>query len=252
MISRRTKPAVPAPAPAAGAATAETRTAPASLSGAASDVFSLVLSLRTAVDLGDVQEFRKRVHRMLETLEEDARKAGASTPQIEEARFALIAMLDEAILNSKWPGRDAWRTLPLQLELLKINVAGEEFFKRLERLRQNPEENREVLEIYYDCLALGFEGRFKLFGREKLEPVIAALSGELGGGRSWSMDALSPHGKRPDDFSEAVGEGVPIWVTALFFIPGAFLLILLFAAFARGAAGGTADSIRQLLAGMGR
>jgi type VI secretion system protein ImpK len=204
------------------------------------------------VDLGDPAEFRKRVLKMLEQMEEGARKAGAATTSIEEARFALVAMLDEVILNSPWKGKDTWRVNPLQLELFKINVAGEEFFKRLERLRANFAENRDVLEVYYDCLALGFEGRYKIFGREKLEVVIAELSRELAHGKGWSADGLSPHGKRPDDFSEAVGEGVPIWATAAFFLPGVFILILLFALSAQGAAGKVADSIRQLLAGMGR
>ncbi len=223
-----------------------------SLGGAAADLFSLVLSLRSAVDLGDPAEFRKRVVKMVEKMEEDARKAGVSSVAVEEARFALVALFDEAVLNSAWPGKDTWRVTPLQLELLKINVAGEEFFNRLERLRQNLDENREVLEIYYDCLALGFEGRFKLFGREKLEVLIGELSRELARGQGWSVEGLSPHGKRPDDFSEAVGEGVPMWVTAAFFVPGALLLILVFALFAHGAAGNTADSIRQFMAGMGR
>jgi len=225
---------------------------PSSLGGAASDIFSLVLSLRSAVDLGDATEFRKRVIKMLEKMEEDARKTGVSSVAVEEARFALVALLDEAVLNSAWPGKDIWRVTPLQLELLKINVAGEEFYKRLDRLRQNLDENREVLEVYYDCLALGFEGRFKLFGREKLEVLIGELSRELARGQGWNVEGLSPHGRRPDDFSEAVGEGVPMWVTAAFFVPGALLLVLVFALFAHGAAGNVADRISQFMAGMGR
>lgn len=247
--ANRGRSAVPSPRRAAPSGPAA---APTSLGGASADVFSLVLSLRSAVDLGDPAEFRKRVLKMLEQMEEGGRRAGASSSAVEEARFALVALLDEVVLNSPWKGKDAWRVNPLQLELFKINVAGEEFFKRLERLRANFEENRDVLEVYYDCLALGFEGRYKIFGREKLEVVIAELSRELAHGKGWSAEGLSPHGKRPDEFSEAVGEGVPVWATAAFFLPGAFILILLFALSAHGAAGKVADSIRQLLAGMGR
>ncbi len=217
-----------------------------------SDIFSLVLSLKQARDLGDVGEFRKRIHRMLEVMEEEARKSGYGSVAVEDARFAVVACLDEAVLNSPWSGKDAWRSNPLQAEIFKINVAGEEFFTRLDKLRANLDENRPVVEVYYDCLALGFEGRFKLFGREKLDALINDLSRELARGQGWNVDSLSPRWKRPDDFTEAVGEGVPMWVTALFFIPGAILLIALFAAVAHSSAGSTAETIRHLMAGLGR
>ena len=145
----------------------------------------------------------------------------------------------------------AWRTMSLQQELFKINVAGEEFFTRMDKLRANVEENEQVLEVYFDCLALGFEGRFKLFGREKLDPMVADLSKDLAGGKEWSITRLSPHADRPDDVAEVMGEGVPVWVTTLFFIPGALLLILVFFLLARGTADSTAEAMRDLMRGLG-
>ena len=222
------------------------------LSELGAELFSLVLSLRVTADLGDVNEARQRINRQLDIFVQEAGKEGCRSDTVENAKFALVALLDEAILNSGWEqGKGAWRIMTLQQEHFKINTAGEEFFTRLRRLRDNLGENREAVEVYFDCLALGFQGRFALFGREKLDELIGEVSRELAEGRKWSMAELSPRWRRPDDFSEVVGEGVPVWVTALFFIPGAGLLILLFSLLARRTAGGAAAYLQGLLQNLG-
>ena len=72
----------------------------------------------------------------------------------EDAKFALVGLLDEAILNSQWPGKADWRAVTLQQEMFRINTAGEQFFTKMDELRKNLDENRDVVEVYFDCLAL--------------------------------------------------------------------------------------------------
>ena len=221
------------------------------LSALITDLQSLALSIRISSDVGTPEDVRQRIHRLLDKFQREATQHGYRSQEIDDARFAVVALLDETVFNSKWPGREAWRTMSLQQELFKINVAGEEFFTRMDKLRANVKENEQVLEVYFDCLALGFEGRFKLFGREKLDPMVADLSKDLAGGKEWSITRLSPHADRPDDVAEVMGEGVPVWVTTLFFIPGALLLILVFFLLARGTADSTAEAMRDLMRGLG-
>jgi len=222
-----------------------------SLSELSSDIKSLSLSVRISSDVGEPDEVRKRIHHLLDKFDREGGPAGFRTEQIADAKFALVALVDETVFNSDWPGKSSWRTLSLQQELYKMNVAGEEFFTRMDKLRGNMKENHRVLEVYFDCLALGFEGRYKLFGREKLDALIAEFTKELAQGREWSMKKLSPHWERPDDFAEAVGEGIPMWLTALFFIPGAAVLVLVFFLLARGSADSTAETMRNLLKTIG-
>lgn len=223
-----------------------------SLSGLASEIFSLVLSLRAGTDLGEPTEVRQKIERLLESFRRDAEKAGHRSEAVADAHFAIVALIDEAVLNSEWKrGRDAWRILTLQQQLFRINTAGDDFYKKLDHLRGNVAENAEALEVFFDCLALGFQGRFRLFGREKLDELITGFSRDLARGRKWNVAELSPNWRRPDDFSEVVGEGVPMWVTALFFVPGVFLLILLFALLARNTAGRTASELQNLLQTLG-
>jgi type VI secretion system protein ImpK len=217
-----------------------------------SDAFSFAYSLGRAADLGDPSEARRRILQHLEQMEEAARSHGVPSHQIDGARFGLVALLDEAILSSSWPGRDMWRANPLQRELFKMNVAGEEFYTRLEQLRQNREENRPVLEVFYACLIMGFEGRYKLLGREKLEALIHSLAADLAPGQGQKMENLSPSWRRPDEFLEVVGEGVPVWVSALTAVGLVLVLILIFRGVALHDSGQAAHAIQGYLQSAGR
>ena len=50
---------------------------------------------------------------------------------------------------------------------------GEKFFVLLSRLTDRPGNNRDLLELLYVCLALGFEGRYRVLqnGKSQLEAV---------------------------------------------------------------------------------
>ena len=74
--------------------------------------------------------------------------------------------------------------------------------------------NNALLEIYYSCLALGFEGQYKLEDREKLKSLIHDIYREL---HAKEKDAtlLSPHGKRPEEVIELVKHRLPAWVVVV-------------------------------------
>jgi type VI secretion system protein ImpK len=219
------------------------------LSMLASDLFSLIPWLRSGSDLGG-EEVRKRATDRLERFQKDARDAGYGKAETEDSLLALVALLDEAILTSEWSGKGSWRVRTLAQEHFNINIAGEEFFTRMERLRQHPKENRDVLEVYFKCLTLGFEGRYKLFGREKLELMISEFAKELTNGAHWNVRELSPQWQRPDDFPEMVGEGMPVWASVLLSVPIASLLIFIFAMLARSVANRAAIDLGSLASGL--
>ena len=54
---------------------------------------------------------------------------------------------------------------------------GEKFFQLLAKLAQNPQQHAHLLELMYYCLALGFEGRFRIVdnGRTQLETLKQRL-----------------------------------------------------------------------------
>ncbi len=73
------------------------------------------------------------------------------------ARFAAFAWVDEAILSSGWEGRLQWQREPLQLKYYQTADAGELFYERLNAIGPH---QRDVREVYYLCLSLGFTGQY--------------------------------------------------------------------------------------------
>ncbi len=82
---------------------------------------------------------------------------GLPPDEVEEARFALVAWIDEMLLRSDWSGREEWLREPLQLQLFRTNRAGDEFYEHLARLQPHQNQAREV---YFLCLVHGFEGQY--------------------------------------------------------------------------------------------
>lgn len=75
------------------------------------------------------------------------------------AQYAVVALVDEIVMSSTWPGAEQWRREPLQLHYYDNLLAGEEFFKRLDELR--PGSDDDLMEVYLLCLTAGFQGRFR-------------------------------------------------------------------------------------------
>lgn len=103
--------------------------------------------------------------------------------------------------------------MPLQLSQFGDHLAGENFFTRLEDLRAQGAPRLPSLEVYYLCLLLGFEGKYRIEGGEKLHYLTARVGDEivyLKGKRT----GFAPHWAPPDAVSHVLRRTVPLWATA--------------------------------------
>jgi type VI secretion system protein ImpK len=108
-------------------------------------------------DPRSVEALRQEVLNALRDMVSRCRAAGIPDTETAEARYAIVAFIDERILQSNWPGRTEWMSSPLQLQLYREYTAGENFFARMRALL-NRTAPSPALEVYYLCLALGFSG----------------------------------------------------------------------------------------------
>lgn len=93
--------------------------------------------------------------------------------QLEAARFAVVALIDEKVGETDWGSRHEWSTQPLQKQLFSTRNAGEVFFDKLDNLEQLGDGSDQVRLVYLYCLKLGFSGRFFAPGeRGFLETLI--------------------------------------------------------------------------------
>jgi type IV/VI secretion system ImpK/VasF family protein len=100
---------------------------------------------------------REQMLRSLREFVARCREAAISDQEVAEARYALVAFIDDRVLKSSFAGSAEWGKNPLQLQFYREFTAGENFFGRLRALTQRGGPVFP-LEAYYLCLALGFVG----------------------------------------------------------------------------------------------
>lgn len=161
----------------------------------------------------DAESFRIRIKQVLSAAEQEARQAGYAPDDIRLALFAVIAFLDETVLNSGQPMFADWPRRPLQQEVFGVHMAGELFFQYLQQLlgRQDSEDLADVLEVYELCLLLGYKGRYSASHGAELQMLAGQVSEKIDrvhGG----MGELSPQW-RPS--TTEIGQPRDVWVPRL-------------------------------------
>lgn len=182
------------------------------ISDIASECFILIIQLRATNDYGSASLLKTRVIEMFDKFENNARRIGIDNEKVRMVKFALVAFLDETIISSEWTEKNEWLAEPLQIKLFDTFNAGEEFFTNMSTLRQRTSANKDVLEIYYLCLSLGFKGKYQLQSPENLRRIIDDLNLELHPEAFRSIDLLSPNGKPRQSIVQTVKSGLPLWV----------------------------------------
>ena len=173
-----------------------------------------LLKNRHAPTSGD--DFRQRLRDFLTQFERGTRKLECSAEDVYNAKYAFCALVDETILMSQFKIRDEWQLRPLQLEYFGDQLAGENFFERLEQLRRQGAAKLQVLEVFHMCLLLGFQGKYLLEGSEKLNYLTVRLGDEIAHLRG-ARPGFAPHGMLPDRVVHALRSDVPLWVVCAVF-----------------------------------
>lgn len=195
-----------------GAAPASTNAASAarSLQDLMYDGFYALFMLKNGSGPQDNNAFADRMTQFLDDFGRNAKKQGASTDDVDASKYAFCAAVDEIILRSNFSIRDAWERRPLQLALFGDQLAGENFFIRLESLRARGAAHVQALEVFHMCLLLGFQGRYILEGSEKLNYLTARLGDEIAQMKG-KRGGFAPHAERPDNIIHKLRSDLPLW-----------------------------------------
>ena len=175
---------------------------------ACSDPLTLASQLAYARDLPSPDVLQRRVSSLFDQMSRKCRESGIPDEDANEAKYAIAAFTDEQIFRSAWPGRAQWMGQPLQLIYFNENTAGEGFFQRMNALQNQP-TRAHVLEIYYLCLCLGFQGQYAVRGGEGLGPIVDQLGARLGSGLG-NTDVISPHGEPREAFRGLMRREMPL------------------------------------------
>ncbi len=177
------------------------------------EVFTVIERMRSnRQPVTDANVFRHQMREAIKMADQEARKRGYDPEEIKLAIFAVIAFLDESILNLRLPVFADWPRQPMQEEYFGHHVAGEIFFQHLQKLLTMNESQSlaDLLEMFQLCLLLGFMGRYSLGNRGELQPILHATSEKIHRIRRTSI-AISPYGALPPA-GESSPSGNDPWV----------------------------------------
>jgi type VI secretion system protein ImpK len=157
----------------------------------ANPILSAVPQIAAARNHPDPGLLKETLQDLIEAFEAGASKIGVQEEVLEGAVYALCCMADDAAASTPW-GR-GWTTKGLLHELRSEGSGGGGFFTLLEAIKQKPEENAELLELLYICLALGFQGQYRNAegGAQEVDRIRADLHTIVSRRRPRPADGLS-------------------------------------------------------------
>jgi type VI secretion system protein ImpK len=190
------------------------------------EAFTAISRLRANRQVAaDADAFRASMRQVLSSADQEAQRQGYAAEDVRFALFAVIAFLDETVLNSGQPMFSEWPRRPLQEEIFGVHMAGELFFQYLQQLlgKQDSDDLADVLEVFELCLLLGFKGRFSATRGSDLQ-VITAQVGQKIDRVHGALGDLSPRWRAsPQEFGTKRDPWVPRLAAAAI---GAFALAL--------------------------
>ena len=225
--------APPPPPPQAGAAPDGSDLPPyASLNPlvqAAAPLLAAAPRLRAMVRHPNPAALRDALGESVRRFEAGARAQGLPNDQVVAARYVLCTLLDEAAANTPWGSSGAWSAQSLLVQFHNEGWGGEKVFQLLTRLAENPSQHRNLLELVYVALSLGFEGRYKVQdnGRAQLDDLRSRLAQMLRGLAGPADKSLSTQWVGLSAPAKRLRDGIPLWVVAA---GAALLLVLVFVA----------------------
>ena len=148
--------------------------------------------------------------------ETQARQQNLPNEQIVAGRYILCTFIDESAASTPWGGSGAWSAQSLLVMFHNETWGGEKVFQLMSKLAENVAANRNLLELLYLIMALGFEGRYRVIdnGRAQLDSVRSRLAQMLQQQRETPDKLLSPRWQGEKSEGKRLRDAIPIWVIA--------------------------------------
>jgi type VI secretion system protein ImpK len=159
---------------------------------AASPLLQLAAHIRGTLGTPDVAALRQLAMEEIRRFEAQSRQSGIASEVVLAARYAICAVLDEAVLSTPWGSQSEWAQQTLLNALHREAWGGKKFFEMLERISKDPTRYRDLMEVQYLCLAFGFAGQYRVQDQgatrladiqheifRRIQPPDATIPGEL-------------------------------------------------------------------------
>jgi len=184
------------------------------LVNAASSLIAVFEKTRSSMSHPDIGGLHQRLVNEIKAFEGRLREQGSQPEITLAARYVMCSVLDETVLNTPWGSESAWAQRTLLSVFHNETSGGEKFFLILDRMRQAPAENINMIELMYVCLSLGFEGKYRLMarGRDAIEQIRDELFTIIRGYRGDFERNLSEKWEGLGRSKNTLAEYIPTWV----------------------------------------
>ena len=144
---------------------------------AAGPLLALLSQLRATTQHADRAGLQRQLLGLIGEFEERARASGVTRPQVTAARYLLCTFIDEVIASTPWGADAPSGTRGLLQEFHEDESGATKVFELLDKLSADALTHAPLLELFYVCFALGFEGHYarKPNGRAELAALAARL-----------------------------------------------------------------------------
>lgn len=176
----------------------------------------LVPQLRNTRRVDDPAAMRDSLAQSIRDFAATATARGFAPERVMAARYVLCTMIDEAAADTPWGGGGVWAQHSLLARFHNETEGGEKAFQLMARLAEKPDVNRDLLELIWCVLTLGFEGRYRVManGRAQLEAVRDKLAQILRQQRGDHPAALAQHWQASAVARKPAHDWLPLAATA--------------------------------------
>ena len=165
----------------------------------------------------DPEQLRRAMVDGVREFERRGLASGLDTRSLRAARYALCSTLDDIVLGTPWGAASSWGAQTL-LSIFHGEVAGgERFFEILKQMEDDLGHHLDVVELMYLCMALGFEGRYRVMPRgvAALAELRDSVYRTIRQRRGDIERDLSPHWRGIPARHRPLAHRVPFWAMGL-------------------------------------
>jgi type VI secretion system protein ImpK len=216
-----------APRKSSVATEADAAASPNPLMSEADPLLSLVPQLRSTAQIADLAQLRVRIVELLHQFDAALRRRGVGSGPAQKAHLVLCVLIDEVVEAMPWGTGGRWERLnPWQAAA--AGRPGAAAIQQFVQMAEDRAANRDLRELIYVALALGFDARGRGLSAgagdpEQIRSRVAALLKREGDA---DAQPLSVRWRPAVGRANAFGSWLPLWVGT--FVVAGLLAVLYF------------------------
>jgi len=134
-----------------------------------SGIFKEIDIMQNSYDIGSIEEVRSLLIEKIDYYTNLISAKEVEHSQIMLSRYVLCTFADELISSTYWGKDNNWANNSLLGYFYNETYGGDKFFQILDQLLRSPAQYIHLLELLYMCLSLGFEGRYRIRNKGRME-----------------------------------------------------------------------------------